>query len=122
MPGKILIIEDEPHIVRSLTFILGKEGYECSVACDGEEALNKIRKNKPDLIFLDVMLPRIDGYGVCGQVQSDPDLKNIYIIMLSAKGQKADKEKGLAAGADEYITKPFSPADILRRVKEILKD
>jgi len=122
MSKKILVVDDEPFIVRSLTYVLGREGYECSIATDGEEALNQIKKNKPDLIFLDIMMPKIDGYEVCRQIKSDPDLKNIYIIMLSAKGQAAEKEKGFSVGVNEYITKPFSPTNILRRIKEIFKD
>ena len=121
MSKKILVVDDEPYIVRSLTYVLGKGGYECSIATDGEEALNQIKKNKPDLIFLDIMLPKVDGYEVCKQIKNNPDLKDIYVIMLSAKGQAAEKEKGFSVGADEYMTKPFSPTNITQRVKEIFE-
>lgn len=122
MPSKsrILVADDEPYLVRSLTFVLNKEGYDTSVARDGEEALERIREAKPDLMFLDIMMPKKDGYQVCQEVKSDPDLKDIYIIMLTAKGQQADRERALSAGADEFITKPFSPLEILARVKALL--
>lgn len=122
MPAKsrILVADDEPYLVRSLTFVLNKEGYDTSVARDGEEALERIREAKPDLMFLDIMMPKKDGYQVCQEVKSDPDLKDIYIIMLTAKGQQADRERALSAGADEFITKPFSPLEILARVKALL--
>ena len=90
------------------------------MARDGEEALQRIREAKPDLMFLDIMMPKKDGYQVCQEVKSDPDLKDIYIIMLTAKGQQADRERALSAGADEFITKPFSPLEILARVKALL--
>jgi len=117
---KILVVDDEPHILRSLTFVLKKEGYDVSSATNGEEALAKIRESKPSLMFLDVMMPKKNGYEVCQEVKGDPGLNDIYIIMLTAKGQEADREKGLSLGADEFITKPFSPMKIVERVREIL--
>ncbi|NQU16293.1 MAG: response regulator [Desulfobacteraceae bacterium] len=117
---KILVVDDEPHILRSLTFVLKKEGYDVSSATNGEEALAKIRESKPSLMFLDVMMPKKNGYEVCQEVKGDPGLSDIYIIMLTAKGQEADREKGLGLGADEFITKPFSPMKVVERVREIL--
>lgn len=117
---KILVVDDEPHILRSLTFVLKKEGYDVSSATNGEEALAKIRESKPSLMFLDVMMPKKNGYEVCQEVKGDPSLSGICIIMLTAKGQEADREKGLSLGADEFITKPFSPMKIVERVREIL--
>jgi len=84
---KVLIVDDEPHLVRSLSFILSKEGYEVVSAVNGEEALQKIRESKPDLMFLDVMMPKKNGYEVCQEIRSSPELKDIYIIMLTARGQ-----------------------------------
>ena len=117
---KILVVDDEPHILRSLTFVLKKEGYDVSSATNGEEALAKIRESKPSLMFLDVMMPKKNGYEVCQEVKGDPSLSGICIIMLTAKGQEADREKGLSLGADEFVTKPFSPMKVVERVREIL--
>lgn len=116
----ILLVDDDPHVIRSLTFVLGKEGYETLVATDGEDAMARIRETKPGLMFLDVMMPKKNGYEVCREVKSDPDLGDIYIVMLTAKGQEADREKGLSLGADEFMTKPFSPMSIVERVRELL--
>ncbi len=120
MAKKILIVDDEPHLVRSLSFVLIKEGYEVTSATNGEEALQKIREAKPDLIFLDVMMPKKDGYEVCAEIKSSPVMKDIYVIMLTAKGQEADRTRGISAGANEFLTKPFSPVAMVARVKELL--
>jgi two-component system alkaline phosphatase synthesis response regulator PhoP len=121
MPGKqILVVDDEPNVVRTLTFVLEKEGYQVATAVNGEEALNKVHEVKPSLMFLDVMMPKKNGYEVCREIKSDSSLKDIYIVILSAKGQEADKDKALNLGADEFITKPFSPVQVIERVKQIL--
>ncbi|MGE4413395.1 MAG: response regulator transcription factor [Candidatus Caldatribacteriota bacterium] len=117
---RILIADDEPYILRSLSFVLQKEGFEVETACDGEEALEKVRQFKPKILFLDIMMPLEDGYEVCEELRSDPDTKDIYVIMLTAKGQIIDKKRGLEVGADEYITKPFSPREIVDKVKGII--
>ena len=117
---KILIVEDVPCIARQLCFVLEKEGFDVTVAVDGEDALEKIHESAPKLLFLDVMMPKKNGYEVCEELKSDPSFSKIYIIMLTAKGQETDREKGLALGADEFITKPFSPVQIVGRVKELL--
>ena len=117
---KILIVDDDPHVIRSLTFVLNKEGYDSLSATNGEEAILKIRESKPSLVFLDVMMPRKNGYEVCQEVKGDPTLSDIYIIMLTAKGQEADREIGLGMGADEFVTKPFSLMKLIERVKQIL--
>ena len=117
---KILVVDDEPHIIRSLTFVLKKEGYDVSSATNGEEAMAKVRESKPSLMFLDVMMPKKNGYKVCQEVKGDPSLSGIYVIMLTAKGQETDRQKGLNLGADEFITKPFSPMQVVGRVREIL--
>ena len=116
---KILVVDDEPHLIRSLTFILAKEGYEVSIAVDGEEALKKISENKPDLIFLDIMMPKKNGYEVCEIIRKMPEFRDVYIIVLSAKGGDIDREKAFAMGANEFMTKPFSPMDVISKIKEI---
>lgn len=117
---KILVVDDEPNIVRSLAYILKKEGYDVSTAKDGEQAMDMVRDSKPHLMILDVMMPRKSGYDVCEEVKSDPDLRDIHVMMLTAKGQVGDREIGLSKGADEYLTKPFSPRLILNKVEELL--
>ena len=117
---KILVVDDEPNVIKSLTFVLRKEGYDVSSAANGEDAMTKIRESKPNLMFLDVMMPKKNGYEVCQEVKSDSSLSDIHIIMLTAKGQEADREKGLNAGADELMTKPFSPMMVVDKVKELL--
>jgi len=117
---KIPVVDDEPNIVRSLAYILKKEGYDVSTAKDGEQAMDMVRDSKPHLMILDVMMPRKSGYDVCEEVKSDPDLRDIHVMMLTAKGQVGDREIGLSKGADEYLTKPFSPRLILNKVEELL--
>lgn len=117
---RILIADDEPYILRSLSFVLQKEGFEIETACDGVETLEKARQFRPKILFLDIMMSLEDGYEVCEELKSAPDTKDIYVIMLTAKGQIIDKKRGLEVGADEYITKPFSPREIVNKVKEII--
>ena len=118
----ILVVDDEPNVVLSLTFVLKKEGFALHSAADGAEAIEKVRQSKPDLLFLDVMMPRKNGYEVCRELKQSPDFKDIYIIMLTAKGQEADREMGLSVGADEFITKPFEVHNIISRAKAILSE
>ena len=117
---KILVVDDEPFICRSLTFVLKKGNYEVLEARNGEEGLKAIREHKPDLVFLDVMMPKMDGFQVTQEVRADSALDDVKIILLTAKGQECDREIGKAAGADDYMTKPFSPSKILDRVREIV--
>jgi DNA-binding response OmpR family regulator len=117
---KILVVDDEPFICRSLTFVLRKGNYDVIEARNGEEALAAIREHKPDLVFLDVMMPKINGFQVTQQVRADPGLDEVKIILLTAKGQECDREVGKTAGANDYMTKPFSPSKILDRAREIL--
>jgi len=119
---KILVVDDEPHVIRSLTFVLEKEGYNVSSATNGKEAMTKIQESKPRLMLLDVMMPKKNGYEVCQEVKNNSSLSDIHIIMLTAKGQEADREKGMSAGADEFMTKPFSLKAVVDKVKEILGD
>lgn len=115
-----MIVDDEPHIIRSLSFVLERGGFDVSSATDGEEGLAVARQSKPNLIILDVMMPKKNGYDVCKEIRSDPELEGVHVILLSARGQESDRLLGLSAGADEFITKPFSPAEIVERVKQIL--
>lgn len=126
MLKKVLIVEDEFHIrtlllqtiERGFEDSLDNEEFEILEADDGEEGLRIARKEQPVLIFLDVMMPKKDGFQVCREIKEDPNTKNIYVIMLTAKGQEAEKKKGLLAGADEYITKPFDPELIISKIEE----
>lgn len=117
---KILVVDDEPFICRSLTFVLRKGNYEVLEARDGEEALDAIRTHKPDLVFLDVMMPKVNGFEVTQQIRSDAAFDDVKIILLTAKGQECDREVGREAGANDYLTKPFSPTKILDRARQIL--
>jgi len=117
---KILVVDDEMHILRIVKYKLESAGYNVMTAVNGVDALAIAREEKPALIFLDIMMPGLNGYEVCSQLKNDPDTKNIIIIMLTAKGQESDKIKGLEVGVDEYITKPFSPQDLLDRTKDLL--
>jgi len=121
MSNKILVVDDEENIVELVKFNLEKEGYQVVTAYDGEEALKKVEDVHPNLIVLDLMLPKLDGFDVCRQIRKDSKLNKIPIIMLSAKGEEIDKILGLELGADDYVTKPFSPRELLARVKAILR-
>ena len=121
MAYKILVVDDEPTIVRLMEFILARQGHEMIVAVNGEEALHKIRTQQPDLVLLDIMMPRIDGYEVAQQVRADPATASLPIIMLSAKAQEEDIRKGVDVGVDEYITKPFSPEHLVHVVADYLQ-
>jgi DNA-binding response OmpR family regulator len=116
----ILVVDDEPFICRSLTFVLRKADYNVLEARNGEEALAAIRTHKPDLVFLDVMMPKLNGFQVTQQVRADSTLDGVKIILLTAKGQECDREVGKTAGANDYMTKPFSPTKILDRTRQIL--
>ena len=120
MAKYVLIVDDEPNIVLSLEFLMKKEGYEVVSAGNGEEAMQAIAENKPDLILLDVMMPKKDGYELCQELRADKSWKDIKIIMLTAKGRDVEREKGLALGADDYITKPFATQEVVEKVKFFL--
>ena len=120
MGHRILVCDDEPFILKALTFIVRKEGHTVLEAKNGDEALEKARSERPALVFLDVMMPRKNGYEVLEAIRKDENLKETYVILLTAKGQDSDRERGLALGANEFMTKPFSPATIAARLREIL--
>src|SRR5665648_622828 len=117
----ILVVDDEEPIQELLRFNLEKEGYLVSVAKDGQEALKQVETNQPDLLVLDLMLPGMDGLEVCRKLRSNPKFQQIPIIMLTAKGEEIDKVLGLELGADDYMTKPFSPRELLARIKARLR-
>jgi len=118
--GRILVVDDEIYIVHILDFSLGMEGYEVVTALDGEEGLAKAIEFKPDLIVLDIMMPKMDGYETCKALKSDERTKNTPVILLSAKGRNVDMQTGYDVGADEYITKPFSPRKLVDRINAML--
>jgi len=122
MPQKILIVDDEPNIVIPLQFLMEQNGYLTLVAQSGEEALESISKEKPDLVLLDIMLPGVDGFEVCEIVRLNPEWRNTRIIFLTAKGRDVDIAKGMVLGADEYITKPFSNQQIIDAVTKLLEE
>ena len=117
---KILIVDDEEKVRGLIEVTLSIGEFEILHASSGEEGLRKARKCMPDIILLDVMMPGLDGVEVCRLLKKDPATKHIYIIMLTAKGQEADKKKGFAAGANEYFVKPFSPVDLIDKIDKIL--
>lgn len=121
MTKRILIADDEPNIVISLEFLMKREGFDVEVAVDGEAALEAIAAHVPDLILLDVMLPKKDGFEVCQQIRTNPAWQSIKIIMLTAKGRDTQIAKGLALGADNYMTKPFSIKDLVTEIKHLLE-
>ena len=120
MHKKILIADDEQNIVISLEFLMKREGYEVSVAADGEEALARTLEVRPDLVMLDVMMPKRNGFDVCQAIKGDPELAGIKVLMLTAKGRETEMARGLAMGADAYMTKPFSTKELVAKVRELL--
>ena len=118
--GKILVVDDEVYIVHILDFSLGMEGYEVLTALDGEQAMVKACAERPDLIVLDIMMPKLDGYETCKMLKADERTKDIPVILLSAKGRNVDQKVGFEVGADDYITKPFSPRKLVERINAIL--
>jgi DNA-binding response OmpR family regulator len=120
MSKKILIVDDEPNIVVSLEYLMKKEGFEVAVATDGEAALAQAAAFRPDLVLLDVMMPKKSGYEVCQALRADAAMSELKIIMLTAKGRESEVAKGVALGADAYVTKPFSTKDLAARVKSVL--
>lgn len=117
---KILIVDDEPNIVISLEFLMEQSGYEVAIARNGEEALEKIAAFEPDLVLLDIMLPLLNGFEVCQRIRENPQWNRTKVIMLSAKGREIDVRKGIALGADAYVTKPFSTKDLIAQVQRLL--
>ena len=120
MPKRVLIADDEENIVTALEFLLQRRGYETCVAKNGDDALSEIERFAPDLVLLDVMMPRKSGYEVCQRMRGRPEWRHIKIIMLSAKGREVEVSKGVSLGADLYITKPFSHTELVAKIDGLL--
>ncbi len=120
MSKRILIVDDEPNIVVSLEWLMKREGFETVVAGDGEAALAAVAQGAPDLVILDVMLPRMNGFEVCKRIRSEPRWDRIKVLMLTAKGRDTEVTKGLGLGADAYVTKPFSTKELVAQIKQLL--
>lgn len=120
MAPRILIVDDEPNIVVPLEFLMRREGYEVEIAADGEAALAAFAAAPPDLVILDVMLPKVSGFEVCRRLREDPRRSGVKILMLTAKGRESEVAKGLGLGADLYVTKPFSTRDLVSQIRRLL--
>ena len=120
LAARVLISEDEPSIVTSIDFLMRKCGFDTRLARDGEQALEAVREFAPDLVILDLMLPRVSGLDVCRAIRARPECRATRVLMLTARGADGDQERGLAAGADDYVVKPFSTHDLVARVKALL--
>ena len=121
MKPSILVADDEPSILLSLQFLLQKAGFEVRIARNGEEVIEQVARSAPSLILLDAMMPKRDGFDVCQTIRADPALKDLPIIMLTAKSRDVERQKGLALGATDYVTKPFSTRDLVETVRRHLK-
>lgn len=122
MTRNVLVVDDEPNIVLSIKFLINQQGYTVRTASNGEEALQELSRQIPDLILLDIMMPKPDGYEVCQKIRATPEWKDIPVIMLTAKGRDVEKQKGLAMGADDYITKPFATHELVAKVRALLNE
>ncbi len=122
MTQTVLVVDDEPFILRSLAFVLERAGYDVLSGRNGDEALELLRNHRPQVCILDVMMPKRSGFEVCEIVKGDPGLRDTHVILLTAKGQEAARQRGKRAGADEYLTKPFSPSAIVERVRSALEE
>ena len=120
MSHKVLIADDEPNIVISLEYLMKRAGYEVHIARDGQEAIDAIRRERPRLVLLDVMMPRKSGFDVCQELRADAQIKDTLVLMLTAKGRDTDVDKGLGVGADAYMTKPFATKELVAKVAEML--
>jgi CheY-like chemotaxis protein len=118
---KVLVVDDEPNILMSLEFLMRKNGYEVFIARNGAEALQLVQEQLPSVLVLDIMMPEVDGYEVCQYIKTSPLLQHIRVIFLSAKSKEADIEKGYAAGADLYLTKPFSTRVLMQHIQEFIE-
>ena len=116
----VFIADDEPHIVRALSFVFERDGYSVETASDGDAALQKIKETKPRIVFLDLIMPKMTGDEICRAIKLDEQLRDIHVVILTCKGQELDRELSISSGADSFITKPFSPKEVLKIVKDIL--
>ena len=121
MASRILIVDDEPNIVLSLEYLMKREGFEVAVAADGEGALRAMAERRPDLVILDIMMPRLNGFEVCQRIRAEPAWRGVRVLMLTAKGRETELKKGLEVGADAYVTKPFSTKDLVAEIRRLLE-
>jgi DNA-binding response OmpR family regulator len=120
MAQRVLVVDDEPNIFMSLRFLMEREGFQVEVAATGEAAVAALDRQPADLVLLDVMMPELDGFEVCQRIRANPAWRDTKIVMLTAKGRDLERDKGMALGADAYVTKPFSTRDLVARVKQML--
>jgi DNA-binding response OmpR family regulator len=120
MAGSVIIADDDANIVRSLEFLMKRAGYDVRIARDGEAVLEAMQQAAPDVLLLDLMMPKRNGYDICQAIRSNPAFANVHVLMLTAKGQEIERAKGLALGADDYITKPFSTREVVERVRQVM--
>ena len=120
MAKRVLVVDDEPNIVMSLRFLMEREGFQVEVAASGQAAVAALGREPADLVLLDVMMPELDGFEVCQRIRASPTWRGTKIVMLTAKGRDVERDKGLALGADAYVTKPFSTRDLVVKVKQML--
>ena len=120
MTGSVIIADDDVNIVRSLEFLMKRAGYEVRIARDGDAVLDAMQQATPDVVLLDLMMPKRNGYDICQAIRSNPAFANVHVLMLTAKGQEVERAKGLAMGADDYITKPFSTREVVERVRQVM--
>ncbi|MAD98129.1 MAG: response regulator [Flavobacteriaceae bacterium] len=121
MSKKILIVDDEPNIVMSLEYAFKKQNYEVFIARDGQEALNILESEIPNVVLLDIMMPKVDGYQTITQIKNNPQLTDVKVVFLTAKSKAADVEKGLSLGADKYLTKPFSIRKVVNEINQLIE-
>ena len=121
MAKRVLVVDDEPNIVMSLRFLMEREGFEVEVASSGQEAVAALDRAPADLVLLDVMMPELDGFEVCQRIRNQAAWRATKIVMLTAKGRAVERDRGLALGADAYVTKPFSTRDLVAKVKQMLR-
>jgi DNA-binding response OmpR family regulator len=122
MPKVILVVDDEPNIVLSLEYLMQQAGYVVRSARDGEAALEEIEREPPDLVLLDVMMPKHDGFEVCQAIRARSEWRAVKVVMLTAKGREVEREKGLSLGADDYVTKPFATQELVDKVRQVLDE
>ena len=122
MSKRVLICDDEPYIVESVSYVVRKAGFDVVTAEDGEEALAAAHREKPDLVFLDIMMPGLAGDEVCRRLKADPSTRDTHVVILTARGQEEDERRAMEMGADEFMTKPFSPRKLRARILELLGD
>lgn len=120
MAKRVLVVDDEPNIVMSLRFLMEREGFQVEVASTGQAAVAALDREPADLVLLDIMMPELDGFEVCQRIRNNPAWRATKVVMLTAKGRDVERDKGLALGADDYVTKPFSTRDLVAKVKQML--